>query len=298
MIRQLVKVAGLVALILPSCTSGDPATDKVIQDGLVGAVPHATHVVDGADECSGAAGSIEPPLSTVVCVPSAMASPVETAVDVLFAPWNAAFGHPAPTPGNLVSLDGLERFWVRQSSDNTCWAAALETARAFLGLQPVIQEELYEMVAGSCPVITEQKKGASMYQIVLAIRQLSRRYDGNKVDPHFCNDIACVLIALQKKRPVLALNAGHVILIAGMWSTVDKTKMVSAPSESLLGTNNSASRNAAPYSSMYPTASNITRVTYPNVIPFKFLILDPAGDGHLEEKHPLEICGSDAFIAM
>jgi hypothetical protein len=30
----------------------------------------------------------------------------------------------------------------------------------------------------------------------------------------------------------------------------------------------------------------------------KYTILDPAGDGHLETREPLEMCTSDAFVAF
>ena len=81
------------------------------------------------------AGSIIPPL-TLACL-----------VRVPFLPLTL-LSHIGQTPGRTIALIGLERFFVPQQNTDLCWAAALQTARAYLGLQNVSFDEIPAVIIG------------------------------------------------------------------------------------------------------------------------------------------------------
>lgn len=236
------------------CSSGDPATDRLLQQSFYGNVG-TTQVVDGPDECSGMAGSVAPPFSVHGCIGELHPGAAPPTLGNVFL---RGVGLQSTGSTYHVALEGLERFWVRQTSENTCWAAALETARAYLGLQRQSQKAIYEMVAKSCPALRTQPAGATMYQIVLGIRRLSHGYDKQNITSHFCDDIRCVISAMQQHHPVIVLNSGHAVLLASIDYVVS------------------------------PEGIDIER----------YQILDPAGKGALEEKPRSAFCGADAFIAL
>jgi hypothetical protein len=296
----------LSSLVFSACSSNDPATNDLIQKDIMSSTPsrpglatypspnsspqnstriyspigglgNVTNIAEGAGNCTGAAGSIVPPLAPIECTSMVVALPLVALASIL------------PDAGPNVILDGIERFWVRQTSDNTCWAAALETARAYLGLQPIPQDAIYNGVAADCPALREQKNGATMYQIVTAIRQLAQRFDGARIDPHFCNDTPCLLHYLNARRPVLALRNGHVVLIVGMLSYSVSRNTSAPPTAPNYSSTSILPRNGPPATST-PTKFIVVAEHY--------LILDPAGDGKPERVSQLEFCRSDAFIAL
>lgn len=257
--RQQGKLAVALLFSLSACSSNDPATNQIVQQGTVsslGVNAGTTMIVEGPDECSGAAGSVAPPLVMHGCIGELNPGSAPPTLGTVFL---RSVGVQSTGPVYHVALQGVERFWVRQDSENTCWAAALETARAYVGLQRQPQRKIYEMVANACPVLRNQQAGANMYQIVFAIRRLGRQYDNKtNIASHFCDDVRCIIAALQRNRPVIALNSGHAVIIAGM--------DYSMPSEGI------------------------------QVI--KFQVLDPAGNGSVEERPRSAFCGGDAFIAL
>lgn len=319
--KAILSTITLCSLIFSACSNNDPATNELIQKSVMSSTPaapgmatyvplnsyppnpyppnfpqnshppnpntriyspigglgNATNIAEGSGNCSGAAGSILPPLVPIECTAMMAALPVVGPASFL------------PDFGPSVSLDGIERFWVKQRSDNTCWAAALETARAYLRLQPIPQDAIYEGVAASCPVLKEQNNGATMYQIVTAIRQLAQRFDGAAVDPHFCNDTPCLFHYLSAHRPVLALRAGHVVIIAGMMSYSISRNTAAPPTAPNYSSTSILPRNAPP--------TTWTPVKF-IVVAQHYLILDPAGDGKLERISQVELCRSDGFIAL
>jgi hypothetical protein len=86
------------------------------------------------------------------------------------------------------------------------------------------------------------------------------RYDIGVANPHFCNNAECIVASLTRNRPVIMLRSGHAVLVVG--------------ADFLVGTN--------PYYLM--VINNLK-------------ILDPAGNGQIEDRSAFNLCNADAFIA-
>jgi len=217
-----------------------------------------TQVVKSHSLCEGAIGSVIPPLAVKECVGSA--------ITLLFRPLDELQVSASGTqyPENHVYLAGVNRFWVRQSRPNDCWAAALQIARDFLHLHHVSQDELIDSAQNLCPRLKDQPKGADVYQMTFSIVALLARYDIRFANPHFCGDAQCILASLMRDRPVIMLRSGHAVLIVGADFLADQNPMGPAPA--LVAVNN-------------------------------FKILDPAGTGEVANESPFVMCNADAFLA-
>jgi Papain-like cysteine protease AvrRpt2 len=260
-----VLVFPMIAACSPSyqATDRDAATAGVIGGGLLRFKPVSqwgsnepiavfglpvmgeTTFISTEAACQGAAGSVLPPLGFMQCSTGLVMTPLWTAA--------RAVGSPA---GRTIALPGLEAAWVAQKQDNLCWAATLETVRRYLNLTNIPHLDMSRMVANECPTLPSQK-GADLYQIAFVIAKFNKLYDGNRLTPHACSTEACIIQALQRRRPVIALKASHAILVQGVEIAGGTADMIS-----------------------------------------KWRILDPAGDGRIEERDPLEMCTADAFIAF
>lgn len=204
-----------------------------------------TNFVAAGSSCEGAAGSVLPPLASKQCASGLVLGPLRALEDM------------TGVPRRTVALPGLERFWVRQKTDNLCWAAAFETARAFLHLQHISHEEMPNIVANECPKLISQREGAEIYQIAFAIAKINRVYDNNRLIPHACSSERCIIESIARGRPVMILKSSHAVLIQAV--------------EIASG-----------------TADIIAR----------YRILDPAGNGNIETRDPLDLCTADAIIAL
>jgi hypothetical protein len=265
--------------VLSSCaTSPQPsnqseAASALVLNGLVRPLPQSTNgpfpsfgfsvgvnqlsqttAVSSKNYCEGAAGSVIPPLAFVECGAGITTLPIDALrniTDAIAGPGDSSYDR-------HVSLQGLETYWVQQKADNLCWAAALETARAFLHLHHVAQQSIPDVVANECKTLRTQKEGADAYQIGFIITKMMNLYDNRIVNPHFCNETRCIVEAISHQRPVIILNASHAVLVQG----VD-----------------------------YETDGNVIAVR-------NYRILDPAGDGRVETKSKLELCRADAVITF
>lgn len=169
---------------------------------------------------------------------------------------------PATYTNGHIFLRGIEQYWVHQSVDNDCWAATLETARRFLHLPYVSQDQIREIADRLCQQLHHQRFGASTYQIVYAISKLhSSDGEVTSVHPHFCNSFACIVNSLTGQQPIIMLNSGHAVLVVG-----------------------------ADYYSGTANGQSIVRYG-------TFYILDPAGNGNVKAKSLFSLCRADAFIA-
>jgi hypothetical protein len=161
-----------------------------------------THNVLSEKPCDGAAGSLLPPLAITQCSTGAVLGPVWMLEDI-----TTGF------TGRTIALRGLEQHFVHQEQDNLCWAAALETARSFLGLSHISHLELVNVVANDCPKLASQSTGAEMFQIAYTVAKINRDYDRNKLNPHWCSDERCIVQSMARNRPVIALISSHAVLI-------------------------------------------------------------------------------------
>jgi hypothetical protein len=213
-----------------------------------------TQVVSSQSYCEGAAGSVIPPMAVKECV--------ESGISAFFRPLDELqlLGSGASYPENHIYLSGIERFWVPQSKSNDCWAAALETARRYLNLRYVSQDELIESTQRLCPRLADQAAGADTYQITFAIAAILSRYDIGLANPHFCDNGECIVASLSRNRPVIMLRSGHAVLVVG--------------ADFLVGTH-----------------------PYYLVVIKNLKILDPAGSGEIEDRSAFNLCSADAFIA-
>jgi hypothetical protein len=213
-----------------------------------------TRAVGSKHYCEGAAGSVIPPLAITECGGGLVLLPITTLRNV-----TDAIAGPADSRNDRhVSLIGLERYWVPQKQDNLCWAAALETSRAFLHLHHLAQESIPEFVANECKSLASQPDGADAYQISYVILKMMNTYDGGAVRPRFCTSTRCMVDAISHQRPVIILNSSHAVLVQGIDYETDGTTIVI--------------RN--------------------------YRILDPAGDGQVESKPALIYCRADAIITF
>jgi hypothetical protein len=189
-----------------------------------------------------------PPLSINTCAPFAATTPfaaaattADVAVDTIFKTLSGsvprfsdlkndastkfdAFNNQTPPAEQLshASLMGVN-FAAHQSEPADCWAATLETARAFLHLPQVSQDQILRDAKTICPKLNYQRFGASMNQIAQTINYLEATYDkGNPVHPDFCTKPECIIESLQHRQPVIMLYSGryadhgHAVLIVGL----------------------------------------------------------------------------------
>lgn len=214
--------------------------------------------------CLGDAGSILPPL-TFSCGLAALTQPL-TSMDHLV--WSLTGYH---ANQRHVGLTGIEQFFVPQSDPTDCWAATLATARAFLHLPEVSQNQILADATHLCPQIPNQL-GASLSQIAHTIDYMEATYDKTApVQPTWCTDADCIISSLTNQRPLIMLkpgqDAGHAVLLVG----VD-------------------------YDSN-PTGNNPAHDKPVDVVQ-TFYILDPANKAPIIETRSLyEVCRSDAFIS-
>jgi Papain-like cysteine protease AvrRpt2 len=195
-------------LVLP--TQGD----LLVGPGLLS----ATEIIQATKSCEGSVGSIIPPLSVNQCAMNVLATPLLALENLQ----NALTGTVDPNAHHIY-LNGIERYFVRQSEPENCWAATLETARDFLGLHPVSQDELIASARQICPRLREQNRGAEAYEIVYVIISVLKQYDRWRTEPHTCPDAECIITALSQGHPVIMLGSGHAVLLIGMDYTVKPT---------------------------------------------------------------------------
>jgi len=212
-------------------------------------------VAESTKPCEGAIGSIFPPFSLTQCVTYGLTAPLNLLGDVALAMKGAT------PPRGHVYLTGIEKFWVPQSEKNNCWAAVLETARKYLGLHYVSQDDLLESAQKICPGL-KQQPGADAYQIVSAIRYRLQQHDQSRLTPGVCFDIQCVVGRLQNRRPVIMLGAGHAVLLVGLDFRI-------AP----------GARGAGPA-----------------ILVERMFILDPNGNGQVETWSTFAFCKIDTFM--
>jgi hypothetical protein len=165
-------------------------------------------VVHAEGKCQGSAGSLLPPLSINGCAFAVLIKPVdalEGALDALHV----------PSARRQLILSGIEQYWVHQSNGDDCWAAVLETARAYHHLQHVSQDQIRDLVAGYCPDISTQSNRPGVYQIQVAMALLWQRYGDTKSGITMCGNPDCILKSLQRGMPVVMLKKGHASLIVG-----------------------------------------------------------------------------------
>ena len=154
------------ALSCATPQSHEEATGQLALKGIIRPVPNTadqfvfgpsllmeTSVTDAAGICNGAMGSILPPLSRDV--PSAaLVVPFEAVRDVL--------GSDHDPSKKEVSLEGIERSWVRQSDPSGC--EVLWKRREILHLHRVSQKEIQALVSKECKQLQTQK-GAEAFRV-------------------------------------------------------------------------------------------------------------------------------------
>lgn len=222
------------------------------------------HIAESQTPCEGAIGSLIPPFALRQCSSSGLADIVLAPVQIL----DALTGHPwtnSSPPTRHVMLNGIERFWVHQSQDNDCWAASLQTARDYLNLHHVSQDDMIDASRRVCPRLRDQGGGADAYQIMYAIRSTLKSYDSSRVSPAVCLKEQCIIDRLTHGHPLIMLGTGsgggHAILIVG-----------------------------ADYYIAQGTRTS-------SLIIDKLYILDPNGVGQVEVRSDTVFCHADAFIA-
>jgi hypothetical protein len=164
-----------------------------------------THLTAAKGACDGSAGSILPPLSLVDCTVRAAFLPATVLENVI-----------GQAPGRTVVLRGLEKYWISQHHTELCWAAALETARGYLHLKHVPFDQMPSIMSNECP---NQRKGggpAQTFQIAYTSSSLSYHLDRVDETIQFCSDEPCIVRALERGRPIIALKASHAVLIQGV----------------------------------------------------------------------------------
>jgi hypothetical protein len=221
-----------------------------------------TRIVPASQQCQGAAGSAIPPIAIDQCGGAIISSPLDFLTNVT----EALSGQKASQ--SHVRLAGIERYWVPQSRNPDCWAAAFATAEMYTRARSTTRQQVLEYGNGICPDIQSQLGGASTYQIYYIYNSLHGQIYGQRGGSSFCDDLACIIIALLNRHPVIALSSGHAVIIAGADYLADPA---------LTG------------GKFFPVAK-------------KFYILDPAADpdaagyGHLEARSVLEMCRAEAFL--
>jgi hypothetical protein len=223
------KATGILLLVLLNCAGcGDTpknsaeAENANIVKGLVDPHPLSfkdpvlaqpghvfqPRVVHAEALCEGSAGSLLPPLSISGCAGAVLAKPI----DALEGVFDALH---IPSSRRHIMLNGIEEFWVQQSNGDNCWAAVLETARAYHHLQNVPQDKIRELVTGYCPNIMGRNKRPDVYQIQVAMALLAERYGDVKSSVVMCGNPDCILKSLQSGSPVIMLENKHAVLIVG-----------------------------------------------------------------------------------
>jgi Papain-like cysteine protease AvrRpt2 len=230
---------------------------------LLGIGLNQTVYVNGPG-CVGDAGSVLPPL-TFSCGLAAFTQPL-TAMDHLVRSLTGDHGNQ-----RHVGLIGIERFFFPQSKPTDCWAATLETSRAFLHLPEVSQDQILADATRLCPQIPKQL-GASLSQIAHTIDYMEATYDkATPVKPVWCTDADCIIRSLTNQRPVIMLrpghDSGHAVLLVG----VD-------------------------YDSN-PTGNNPTQDKTVDIVQTLY-ILDPMNqEPTIQAQSLYEVCHADAFIS-
>jgi hypothetical protein len=257
---------------LTSCTTptdNQSAINSVIAQGFLrpGSTPGSLlfgpglltqgQVSEGSS-CTGAIGSVLPPFSLNQCAMYTLMGPM-VMLSELHMSLNGVQGDPYI---RHVYLNGIEKFWVHQSEPNNCWAAALETARNYLHLHYISQNELLESAQEVCPQVSRQTAGADTYQIVSTIRYRLKQYDQQLTTPGICSRIECVVDKLSEGRPIIMLGAGHAVLLVGM-----------------------------DYYNMPSSGPNV-----PSVLVLKMYILDPSGNRQVETRSTFSLCKEDIFM--
>jgi hypothetical protein len=167
--------------------------------------PRAVHA---QGVCQGSAGSLLPPLSISGCALAILTKPVDALENVFDALH-------VPSARHHILLNGIQQFWVHQSNGDNCWAAVLETARAYHHLPYVSQDQIRDMVGRYCPDISGQGDRPDVYQIQVAMALLWQRYGDTKSGVTMCGNPDCILKSLQSGMPVVMMKKGHAVLIVG-----------------------------------------------------------------------------------
>jgi len=163
-----------------------------------------------------------------------------------------------------IDLRGVEGYWSHQSEPNDCWAAALDIGLRFLKVQNVSESLLLRTASRVCPALENQPAGADAYQISY-IRQAAQGGSGRaQLAQNFCDTAECVVASLQRGRPLVMLGKNHAVLLVGASFIKDST----------VGINNNRFQIEA------------------------IRVLDPAGNGRVEERGFLEFCQADVFMVL
>ena len=270
--RRVAFCGALMLIAITSCsppTNTAEATNRVIAAGFMrpGSTPgelvfgpgllSRPYVSETGRSCEGSIGSIIPPIAIMQCVTNTALRPLMILGDLQLA----LNGVRPESIRRHVYLNGIERYWVHQSQPNDCWAATLETARRYLHLHPVSQDDLIESAQRICPALRSQQRGADLYQIVTAIRYRLKVYDERVRAPGVCLDDQCILDSLTRGRPVIMLGSGHAVLVVGL----DYVPVPGATSGS-------------------------------KYIIDRIYVLDPAGNGEVEARSPPSLCNAEAFV--
>jgi Papain-like cysteine protease AvrRpt2 len=217
-----------------------------------------TDAVHAEKVCEGAAGSVIPPLAVSLCGGELFSLPLKP-FELLFDALDVK------DPNRKVAmLRGIENHWVRQSNQNQCWAATLETARSFTGLAPrMSQSEIIGFVRKDCPKLEQQTRGADLYQVLFVLAKLIKFHDGNRLMPKYCHDLRCIIESISKQRPVIMFKDNHAVIVAGVEFNIGREKGQTV------------------------------------IIPKKFYVLDPATEvAKIETRSTWSMCTGDAFIAL
>jgi hypothetical protein len=163
-----------------------------------------THFV-AAKGCEGNVGSVIPPLS-INCGLRAVFKPLQSLGSLM----------EGQAPSRTIALIGLEQFWVYQGDTELCWAAALETARAYLHLKRIPFNQVRGVMSKECPMFAAGTDRAQAYQILYTAGSLSYHRDGYDEPEYFCSTEPCIVGAIQHNRPVMVLRKSHAVLIQAL----------------------------------------------------------------------------------
>lgn len=216
-----------------------------------------TNAVRSSQACEGVAGSVIPPMALRECAAGLIHAPF-SAIQAGIKAIEPAAKSMSPYARH-VELSGLERFWIPQDANNTCWAAALAIALRYLR-QPTSQAEIVSSVSSECPKLRGQTEGAEAYQILIGIGKSAQRGGWANRPGFFCNEAKCIVDGIRRGRPVLVLNSSHVVLVQGVDYELYQGSVL-----------------ANQYTIVDP---------------------DPKSEGKLQSKGPLELCTADAVIVM
>lgn len=244
--------------------------------------PGSTKVVRSEKRCEGAAGSILPPL--------AFEEGIKGSIQTLFTPLTAAAEAVSTEKSaydRSIFLDGIEKHFVQQRNEVTCWAAAMQTLRAYLNLKKLNQMEIVKFIEPDCPALKSQEKGATTFQVLYAAAKLQDKYDKEKVNTGLCQDSMCLIQAITNKRPVLMFKSNHVFLLVGI-------DYVHLPADDV---------NARIANALVPkvrmNGKTLERPNRESILTQRFYFLDPAKSGpeHVVMK-PLDLSTADAFVVF